>query len=49
LLQLLAVARAVDAGEIAKQCTDESAIAASVQQARIRAIETLVRKSGNTG
>ena len=49
LLQLLAAARAVDAGEIAKQCTDESAIAASVQQARIRAIETLVKKSGNTG
>ena len=49
LLQLLATARAVDAGEIAKQCTDESAIAASVQQARIRAIETLVKKSGNTG
>ena len=49
LLQLLAAARAVDAGKIAKQCTDESAIAASVQQARIRAIETLVKKSGNTG
>lgn len=44
LLQLLTVARAVDAGEIAKQCTDNSAIAAAVQQARIRAIEALVEK-----
>ncbi len=44
LLQLLAVARAVDAGEIAKQCTESSAIAAAVQQARIRAIEALVEK-----
>jgi len=44
LLQLLAVARAVDAGEIAQQCTDESAIAAAVQQARIKAIEGLVGK-----
>ncbi len=42
LLQLLAVARAVDAGEIAKQCANSSAIAAAVQQARIRAIEALV-------
>jgi len=44
LLQLLAVARAVDAGEIAKRCADSSAIAAAVQQARIRAIEALVEK-----
>jgi len=44
LLQLLAVARAVDAGEIAKQCTDSNAIAAAVQQARISAIEALVEK-----
>jgi len=44
LLQLLSVARAVDAGEIAKQCTNSSAIAAAVQQARIRAIEALVEK-----
>jgi len=43
LLQLLAVARAVDAGEIAKQCTDSSAIAAAVQHARISAIEELVK------
>jgi tRNA nucleotidyltransferase (CCA-adding enzyme) len=42
LLQLLGVARAVDAGEIAKQCPDSSAIAAAVQQARIKAIEKLV-------
>jgi tRNA nucleotidyltransferase (CCA-adding enzyme) len=45
LLQLLAAARAVDAGAIAKQCTDNSAIAATVQQARIRAIEPLVGKN----
>jgi len=42
LLQLLKVARTVDAGEIAKQCSDERNIAATVQQARIRAIETSV-------
>ena len=47
LLQLLAAARAVDAGEIAKQCTDNSAIAATVQQARIRAIEPLVGEKNN--
>ena len=44
LLQLLANARAVDAGEIAKQCSDSSAIAPAVLQARIRAIEGLVGK-----
>ncbi|MEO8332178.1 MAG: multifunctional CCA addition/repair protein [Gallionella sp.] len=42
LLQLLAVARAVDAGAIAKACTDASTIAAAVQQARIKAIAALV-------
>lgn len=47
LLQLLAVARAVDAGKIAKQCSDSSAIAAAVQQARIGAIEALVEKQRN--
>lgn len=47
LLQLLAAARAVDAGEIAKQCADKNAIAAAVQQARIRAIETLVGTKHN--
>jgi tRNA nucleotidyltransferase (CCA-adding enzyme) len=44
LLQLLSVARAVDAGEIAKRCADSSTIAATVQQARIGAIEELVEK-----
>lgn len=44
LLQVLAVARAVDAGEIARGCADSSAIAAAVQQARISAIEALVEK-----
>jgi tRNA nucleotidyltransferase (CCA-adding enzyme) len=44
LLQLLEIACAVDAGEIAKQCSDESTIAAAVQQARISAIEALVEK-----
>jgi len=44
LLQLLAAARAVDAGEIARQCSDSSAIAAAVQRARVGAIEELVEK-----
>ena len=44
LLQLLAAARAVDAGEIARQCSAERDIAAAVQQARISAIERLVGK-----
>jgi tRNA nucleotidyltransferase (CCA-adding enzyme) len=44
LLQLLAAARAVDAGEIARQCSDSSAIAAAVQRARVGAIEELVGK-----
>ncbi len=44
LLQLLAVARDVDAGEIAQQCSDSGAIAAAVQQARISTIEALVEK-----
>jgi tRNA nucleotidyltransferase (CCA-adding enzyme) len=44
LLQLLTVARAVDAGEIAQQCPDSNAIAAAVQQARISAIEKSVGK-----
>jgi tRNA nucleotidyltransferase (CCA-adding enzyme) len=43
LLELLAVARALDAGEIAGQCADNSAIAAAVQQARIKSIEGLVQ------
>jgi tRNA nucleotidyltransferase (CCA-adding enzyme) len=48
LMKLLAVARAVDAGEIAKQCTKESTIAAAVQQARIKAIEELVEKQNSS-
>ena len=44
LLHLLSLARSVDAGEIAKQCSDSTAIAAAVQQARILAIETSVEK-----
>ena len=47
LLQLLAVARAVDAGEIAKQCPDSSAIAEAVQQGRIAAIAGLVEQQRN--
>ena len=45
LLKLLAVARAVDAGEIAEQCNDSSAIANEIQQARIKAIENIVREN----
>src|SRR3989304_2402879 len=44
LLQLLAAARAVDAGEIAGQCADSGAIAAAVRQAREAAIAVLVTK-----
>jgi tRNA nucleotidyltransferase (CCA-adding enzyme) len=44
LLRLLAAARAVDAGEIAKQYSDNNAIASAVQQARTRAIEALLEK-----
>jgi tRNA nucleotidyltransferase (CCA-adding enzyme) len=44
LLRLLTVARAVDAGEIAKQYTDSHEIAAAVQQARIGAIEKLLEE-----
>jgi tRNA nucleotidyltransferase (CCA-adding enzyme) len=47
LLQLLSVARAVDAGEIAMQCEDTGAIADAVQQARIGAIQRLVIKQGD--
>ena len=42
LLNLLAVARAVDAGEIARQCVDSNAIAVAVQQARVSAIKELL-------
>ncbi len=44
LSQLLAVARAVDAGEIARQCAESGTIAAAVQRARIAAIEGMVGK-----
>ena len=44
LLQVLTAARAVDAGEIAKKCPGEGAIAVAVQLARVRAIEALVGK-----
>jgi len=44
LLQLLEVARAVDAGEIAGQCQDSRMIPMAVQQARIRAIDQLVQQ-----
>ena len=44
LLQLLAVARSVDAGEIARQCADSGTIATAVQQARIGAIDDLVKQ-----
>ncbi len=43
LLALLAVARKVNAGEIAQRCRDRGTIAAEVQQARLNAIENLVR------
>ena len=46
LLQLLVIARSVDAGEIAKQCDNESEIAAAVQRTRVNAIEKLVKISG---
>jgi len=44
LLKLLAVARAVDAGEVARGCQDKGTIPVAVQQARIGAIENLVEK-----
>ncbi|PIV14539.1 MAG: multifunctional CCA addition/repair protein [Gallionellales bacterium CG_4_10_14_3_um_filter_54_96] len=50
LLELLAVARAVDAGAVARGCQDKGTIPAAVQRARINAIESLVKineRSGN--
>lgn len=44
LLQLLSVARAVDAGEIARRCQDKGTIPAAVQQARISAIAAMVKQ-----
>lgn len=46
LLGLLAAARAVDAGEIAGQCADSSAIPAAIKRARVLAIEKLVKARG---
>ncbi|HEU0283465.1 MAG TPA: multifunctional CCA tRNA nucleotidyl transferase/2'3'-cyclic phosphodiesterase/2'nucleotidase/phosphatase, partial [Gallionella sp.] len=43
LLQLLAAARAVDAGEIAAHCTDQAAIPERVRLARVAAIEKMVQ------
>lgn len=50
LLELLAVARAVNAGAVARGCQDKGTIPAAVQRARINAIESLVKineRSGN--
>ena len=41
LLQLLAAARAVDAGEIATHCADQAAIPERVRLARVAAIEKI--------
>ncbi|MBI5626012.1 MAG: HD domain-containing protein, partial [Nitrosomonadales bacterium] len=46
LLELLGAARAVDAGEIARQCADVNAIAVAIHQARIMAIKALVKARG---
>ncbi|MBI2285857.1 MAG: multifunctional CCA addition/repair protein [Nitrosomonadales bacterium] len=43
LLQLLAAARAVDAGEIATHCADQAAIPERVRLARVAAIEKMVQ------
>ncbi len=43
LLKLLATARAVDAGAVARSCQDKGTIPAAVQRARINAIESLVK------
>jgi hypothetical protein len=44
LLDLLAAARAVNAGEIARLCQDKGTIPAAVQQARQAAIEESVKR-----
>jgi tRNA nucleotidyltransferase (CCA-adding enzyme) len=44
LLELLALARAVDAGEVARGCQDKGTIPAAVRCARIRAIENRVNQ-----
>ncbi|HEU0219540.1 MAG TPA: multifunctional CCA addition/repair protein [Gallionella sp.] len=45
LLQLLAAARAVDAGEIATHCADQAAIPERVRLARVAAIEKMAQES----
>lgn len=47
LLHLLSVARAVDAGEIARSCQDGGKIADAVQKARIGAIESEQKRMKN--
>jgi tRNA nucleotidyltransferase (CCA-adding enzyme) len=49
LLQLLAVAWAVNAGEIARLCADKGTIPAAVQQARISAIKNVMKNLGKEG
>ncbi len=44
LLQLLAVAQAVNSGEIAQRCADKNLIAERVREARITAIKSLVER-----
>jgi tRNA nucleotidyltransferase (CCA-adding enzyme) len=43
LLQLLDVARSVDAGKIARQCEDEKLIAERVREARTAAVEAVIK------
>ena len=43
LLQLLAAARAVNAGDIAQQCTDANLIAEKVKEARISAVAAFIK------
>ncbi len=47
LLHLLSVARAVDAGEIARSCRDSGTIAGAVQKARTSAIENEQKRMSN--
>ncbi len=47
LLELLALARAVNAGEIAISCQDKGTIPAAVERARISAIAPIVNKRGH--
>ena len=47
LMKLLAIARAVNAGEIARSCQDAGTIPEAVQQARISAIESEQKRMNN--